>query len=53
MQDPLLGCAKYKTFGETQQTIEVEEEKAEGDNEGEDQEEGQVLPIILTFFIQR
>ena len=48
-----MGCAKYKTFGETQQTIEVEEEKEEGNNEGEDQEEGQVPPIILTFFIQR
>lgn len=53
MQDPLLGRAKFKTFGETRETMEVEEEKEEGDDEGEDQEEGQVSLIILTFFIQR
>lgn len=52
-QDPLLGNAKFKDFGETQETIEVEEEKEEAGNDGEDQEEGQVPPIILTFFIQR
>ena len=29
MQDPLLGRAKFKTFGETRETMEVEEEKEE------------------------
>ena len=33
MRDPLLGRAKFETFGETRETMEAEEEKEEGDDE--------------------